>query len=140
MKHTLIFLLIAFFYSCSDDTSHQLNGQWQLKTIEYPDGNTSRVDTIYYSFQKQTVFAFTHLINPEAASLSYGYLDFPSDSEVCISMDTQKDNEGNFINIINDFLEISGWNDYSQTFNIQKVNGSNLVLIHNDTIYSFKRF
>jgi len=143
MKLITLFLstCILFLCSCSDDIDSKINGQWQLKTVE-ENGVVEAVDTVFYSFQKGYVFAFTILShnNTEKAEISMGYLDFPSDKEVTITMDTSTDENGYFRNIQGDFLEVAGWDDYIQTFNVDRINGKNMILSRGQKTYTFKKY
>ncbi|WP_280698248.1 lipocalin-like domain-containing protein [Dysgonomonas sp. PH5-45] len=126
----LLFLLV----SCNDDSEHRMNGMWQLKTVEDTNGNTTHVDTVYYSFQRQAVFSFTHLINENEAEVYYGYVDFPADDKVQISIDQRYR--------VDDFLKYSGWTDFDNTFIIKKVDGKRLVLLSevDKKTYTFKKY
>lgn len=140
MKNIGLIVLLLIGFACEDDIPHKINGQWQLKTITYPDGNIEYSDSIFYNFQKQAVFAFTHLIDKETSSNSYGYLDFPSENEIKISMDTTRDAYGNFINIIGNFLEISKWNYYEEVFEVKDVNKGRLIFVDSDKkVYTFEK-
>ena len=36
---------------CGDD-EHRLEGKWQLRQYEYPDGEIQKVDSVFFNFQK----------------------------------------------------------------------------------------
>ncbi len=141
MKKILFSVFIfLFFLSCSDEPEHRISGQWQLKEIT-ENGLTSKVDTLFYSFQRGVIFAFTALINPDSTSISYGYLDFPSEREMVISMDTTKDTSGSYyLNMPGDFKRLSGWDDYTQQFRIEKIDHKKLILSSASKIYYFNKY
>ncbi len=144
MKKILIPLIcIIIGFSCSDDIDRQVNGQWQLKTID-ENGIISSVDTIYFSFQRGVIFSFTHLRNPDEATISYGYVDYPSDHEIKISMDTTRNEPGGYFTIITkEDLYPFGWNEsngFQQIFNVESIDEKNMVLSQEQVIYSFRKF
>ncbi len=129
----LTIVLMGGLSSCSDDIPYKLNGMWQLKTVEDASGAVLRVDSVYYCFQMEATFAYTVRRNENSSSTYSGYLSFPSEEEVTITIE-EKDRNG--------FLAASDWNDYIETFTVRRVDGSRLVL-YSDTrqrIYSFQKF
>jgi hypothetical protein len=68
-----------------------VDGMWQLKTIESSTGQIRTVDTMYYSFQAQKLFSFTELTadpsKNQLISILYGYVDFPSKDRMVIRLD-----------------------------------------------------
>ncbi len=133
MKNLLSIILFSLliFCSCEDDMQHKINGQWQLKTIEYNNGTTEKVDTIFYAFQKEAVFSFTLLENPNSTAISYGYLDFPSDNEIMITIDQNQ--------MFPNFLEISRWESYEQIFQVDNVSSDQLVISDKEKKYIFNK-
>ncbi len=141
MKKGLFLVLLLCFigvYSCSDDIGHQINGQWQLKTVD-ENGVSTKVDTIFYSFQRGSIFSFTTLVNENEAWISYGYVNVLSDNQLLISMDTTKNADGNYQIITHNFKELSGWNNLYNTFMVESIDGKNMVLSSEGKIYSFKK-
>ncbi|MDR0543458.1 MAG: lipocalin-like domain-containing protein [Dysgonamonadaceae bacterium] len=85
-------LLIPFLLtSCLDADTPNVDGLWQLKTIQTAD-KTAPVDTIYYSFMLKR-YEFSYIIlhdrstEPDQASTRYGYVDFPTKTQMHILMD-----------------------------------------------------
>ena len=142
MKKILFFYLLlpTLMLSCDRDQyrNYKLDGMWQLKTVQDMDGNKTHVDTIYYSFQRKTIFSFTVLNDPKSASVIYGYVDMPSDDKVHILIDNRSSGSDNFQR----FLSLSGWSSSDVIFDIKKYNKSNLVLFDsgNGKTYTLKKF
>jgi hypothetical protein len=140
-KKTITTLLAIFMFgifSCSDDIDHKINGQWQLKTID-ENGVISQVDTVFYSFQRGMIFSFTTLVNPDSTSISYGYISFPAENELLISLDTTRNEDGYLYNVVGDFKELSGWDNLYNLFTIESIDNKNMVLSSDGKIYSFKK-
>ena len=128
--------LILLFFSCSGFKTYKLDGMWQLKTVEDNGGNEIKVDTVFYSFERETIFSFTTTTeNSKSAShLFLGYMDMPSGDKVHVQLNDIF--TGNTENI-NLFLSLSGWSSADITFDIKKYNSSNLVLFDNGTGKTF---
>lgn len=127
--------------SCSEDIDSKINGQWQLKSIE-EKGEIFPVDTVFYNFQRGTIFSFTILIpNSSIESItSSGYIYFPSEDQLLISMDTTRHENGVYKNINGDFLKHSGWSDYFNYFEITDINNKHMTLSDNKKTYFFKKY
>lgn len=125
-------LIISFLSSCSDNPS-LMDGQWQLKTITLGE-DVQSVDTVFYCFQNQSVFAFGIMLGEEDYRLFYGYADYPSDNKVHVHIDWNYANE--------DFLNYSGWGSSDKVFNIKTVDRSYLVLTDPESqkVYTFNRY
>ena len=142
MKKSIFLLLVTIivFISCSDNIQHKMNGFWQLQEITHPDGTMFVMDSIFYAFQRETLFSFTVMNDAESSSISYGFIQYPDPNHIIIAMDTTGLSQGGMTNVDNDFLLRSGWNDYRDTFNI-KLNGKNLYLTDNyNKKYSFRKY
>ena len=142
MKKNILLLgfYVIFFLSCSDEISTQINGQWQLKTIE-EEGVISPVDTVFYAFQRGAIFSFT-ILNPNSnieSFVSYGYVTFPAEDKMTISMDTSWNENGYFWNIHSEFLKHSGWSGYDMMFNVKEINNKWLVIESENKTYTLKK-
>ncbi|MDR2691501.1 MAG: hypothetical protein LBB73_04280, partial [Dysgonamonadaceae bacterium] len=86
----LIFTPLVFFATCSDGDKPAINGMWQLKAIE-DSLHTIPVDTIFYSFQRQSIFSYTILQEkeslPATTTVIYGFIDFPDNNHLHIQLD-----------------------------------------------------
>ena len=141
MKNKLLFsiLIALLFVSCYNYKNYRLDGMWQLKTIQDANGNKNTVDTVYYSFQRETVFSFTVLENPSYTNYPfYGYVDMPSGNKVHVLIDNNSAGNDNFKR----FLSISGWSSADIVFDIKKYNHTNLILFDsgNSKTYTLKKF
>jgi len=143
MKRVLFFYLLLPVLVLSCDKidqykSYKLDGMWQLKTVQDMEGNKIHVDTIYYSFQRETIFSFTVLSNPKSAFVIYGYADMPSGNKVHVLIDNKSSGDDDFQR----FLRLSGWSYADIVFHIEKYNKSNLVLFDsgNGKTYTLKKF
>ena len=135
-KHVLLStLLLGFFISCINSDWPDVDGMWQLKTIEDPNGHTQTVDTIYYSFQAQQLFAFTQLnagqLQFEPTYIMYGYVDFPDKDHLHIFLDPA--HVGLFY--------LLPWHIEDVTYFIRKLTSKEMILENQgDTIYRFIKF
>jgi len=136
-------LTVILWLSCSDEPEHRASGQWRLKTME-KNGIVSTVDTVFFSFQRARVFAFTVLKTEHEAQLSYGYMEVPSENQFKLSLDTSKHEDGYYKNLTDSaYLRLYGWtleNDFQQVFTVEKITGKELVLSANSVTYSFKKY
>ena len=124
-------IVLLFFISCNDSDLPNVNGMWQLKTIEDENHVISPIDTIFYSFQRQAIFAYTILQEKENAAATaevlYGYVDFPSDKKMIIQLD-------NRYHVIQ---SKTFWNDTIVTYDILRLDAKKMVLSEDNKIYSF---
>ena len=140
----LIYIVAIFalhFLSCSDEIDSQINGFWQLKTIEN-NGVVNHVDTVFYGFQRGATFSISVLLpdNSLVESIySYGYVSFPSENKMKISMDTARYEDGSFKVIRGDFLKYSEWGDYYITFDVKQLDNKHLIVSKDEKIFSFSR-
>jgi len=136
----LVCVSVFSIYSCSDDTDSQINGQWQLRSVN-DNGSVTNVDTLFYSFQRGKLFVLTNLplSVPGAAYLSFGYVDFMTDNKFSISMDTTRNEDGYFRIIEQDFLGIAGWEYYVKEFTVESIDGKYMTLSSGQKVYSFKK-
>jgi hypothetical protein len=130
----IVFLLLT---SCLDPDLPNVNGMWQLKTIQEKDDTVWMVDTIYYSFQRQALFAYT-ILNSDTAQTNptdiiYGFVDFPGKEELHIQIDKKYTNN----QIAIDRLL---WKDIHTTYTILKLNSKEMILGQDEKKYNFIKF
>ena len=136
-KHVFLsILLLGFLASCINSDLPNVDGMWQLKTIETPSGHTQTVDTAYYSFQAQQLFAFTQLnTGPwqfEPTYVMYGYVDFPDKDHLHIFLDPAH---------IGMFNLLPPWQMEDVTYFIRKLTSKEMILENQgDSIYRFIKF
>ena len=135
-KHAFLsIILLGFFVSCINSDLPNVDGMWQLKTIEASSGHTQTVDTIYYSFQAQRLFTFTQLntgpLQFETTYIMYGYVDFPDKDHLHIFLDPA--HVGLF--------PLMPWQMEDITYFIQKLTSKEMILENQgDSIYRFIKF
>ena len=131
----LSILLICILVSCINRDWPDVDGMWQLKTIEDKSGHIQTVDTIYYSFQAQRFFSFSQLnATPrqfESTFILYGYVEFPENDRMFIHMSPA--GEG--------FFSKLPWQSGSVSYFIRKLTCKEMVLENDrDDIYRFIKF
>ncbi|MDR3267119.1 MAG: lipocalin-like domain-containing protein [Tannerella sp.] len=127
-------IILVFINACSDGDMPDINGMWQLKTIEDANHNVWSIDTVFYAFQRQSVFSYTILHEEEdnsAAALQiYGFIDFPDNDHLHIQLD-----KAYYEHIYYVF-----WKNTEITYDIVQLDSKRLVLSQNGEIYHFKKF
>jgi hypothetical protein len=136
-----IFVLIAVFQACSDGDRPEINGMWQLKTIQEENQNAQTVDTVFYSFQRQSIFSYTLLYEQEGKASTtvviYGYIDFPEQNRLHIQADKDSRYYEN---------ALLPWNwgkekpENDVTYDIIKLDSKKLVLFHDGKTYHFIKY
>jgi hypothetical protein len=126
-----LFIMLSGIYACSDNIENQIEGLWQLKTVE-ENGVISEIDTVFYSFMNGQVFSYTILLNPDETYIYYGYIDALSDKEILVKIDDEY-----FFN--RDFRVKSDWGEQQRIFDIQSINSKKLVLFYGGKTYSFRK-
>ena len=151
-----LFILIPLIFSCTDPSLPNIDGMWQLKTVENTEGKHP-VDTIFYSFQHQRLFSvtvlnadYTRLWSPNDPTVVFsGYTHFSADNQLTLDLnnpgvlyesntiDHKKGDDWKFIPWATPNREKS-----SATLKIEKHTSKQLILRHDDTntTYSFIRF
>ncbi|MDR0413473.1 MAG: lipocalin-like domain-containing protein [Dysgonamonadaceae bacterium] len=124
--------------SCLDFDLPNVNGMWQLKTIQSEDGNIQAVDTIFYSFQRQAIFSYTILHEREqqaaVAEVIYGYVEFPGSGQLHLLLDEKEEERGR----LEKLLLWEGENKV--TYHIVKLNSKRMVLARNNKTYNFIKY
>lgn len=117
--------------SC-DKVEHNLEGKWQLKTVE-AGGSVQTVDTVWYNFQT-SLFEY-QLYNPTADAYSYnfGYKTLEGDTKLELELVI----EGN---PATSFLRLTDWTSPKRTFTIDKSSATRLILSGDGKIYTFHKF
>lgn len=126
---------LLIFYACLDTSLPNVNGMWQLKTIQSEDGSVQLVDSAYYSFQRQTIFTYTLLYkdanNVEKAHVLYGYVYFPEERKMKIQLDKMY-SEYQF--------EFFPWIEMEVNFDIVKINSKEMILFSEGKTFNFIKF
>ncbi|MCL1937136.1 MAG: lipocalin-like domain-containing protein [Candidatus Azobacteroides sp.] len=139
MKKCLLLgiILIPFLISCLDANLPNVNGMWQLKTIQDENGETQKVDTIFYSFQRQAIFSCT-ILNGDTSNYSdptvivYGYIDFPAKDKLHIQLDKMYENLP--------YQEMVLWKGMQTEYDIVRLSSKELILRQDEKKYNFVKF
>ena len=127
-KYYLISILFSLFIGCDDIPNSALMGKWQLKTIE-KNGVESIVDTVWYNFQSESVFAI-QIYTPQLDTVYMNKgVRVQVDNDISIELESEA------------YLYLTDWDSASRSFTIDKVNRKNLVLLSKEGYrYSFIKF
>jgi hypothetical protein len=147
MKKLILAYIVLFtlFASCADRNLPAVNGMWQLKTVQ--DGNNIQtIDTVFYGFQRQTIFSFTLLKEndnkPATAIYIYGYADYPDDKVIHIIID---ENEKNKLSVKENIPNLP-WNwkktemAFEVTYHVEKLNSKQMILSSDGKTYNFIKY
>ena len=127
-KYYLISILLALFISCDDIPNSALMGKWQLKTIER-NGVESPVDTVWYNFQSESVFAIQIYAPQQDMVYMNKGVRVQVDNDISIELESEA------------YLYLTDWDSANRSFTIEKVNRKNLVLLSKEGHrYSFIKF
>ena len=118
--------------ACGDSLERQLEGKWQLKTVEQ-NGQIETVDTVWYNFQN-SLFEY-HVYVPAIDSVRnmYGYKTLVDDQHLELELVS-------YFITIKDFLPITDWSAPKRTFQIEESTGSRLTLSSEGKTYIFKKY
>lgn len=132
-KSILIFVAIAStlsFLSCSKSEKSKLEGKWQLRQYEYPNGTTSKCDSVFYNFQYRSFSAI-------CLTAQGGYPTFFGNYSLIdnkISINLLPEYSGS------DYERFLGWEDFQRTFQVIQLSAKELKLNYNDTISVFRKY
>ena len=127
-KYYIIFVLFTLLIGCDDIPNSALMGKWQLKTIE-KNGMESSVDTVWYNFQSESVFAIQiYAPHQDTIYMTKG-VRVQNDNEISIELESES------------YLDFIDWNSANRSFTIDKVSRKNLVLLSEEGYkYFFIKF
>lgn len=121
---------VFLFTACSKDENDKLEGKWQLRTVE-TEGQSIVVDTVFYNFQTSLFMYQIYNSATDGMSRCYGYKELIGQSELQLELVPDVDP---------DFLKYTDWNDLTETFAIEKLTGSQLILSRDNKRYTFRKF
>ncbi|MDL2241671.1 lipocalin-like domain-containing protein [Bacteroidales bacterium OttesenSCG-928-L03] len=132
----LVYLFTCLLVSCDDSHTADINGMWQLRTIQDGEGNVQHLDSVFYSFQRKYVFSYTALITDglgrEAIIELYGYADYPDNETLHILMDETYQSQW--------ALDALPWHAPEVEYKILSLDSKKLVLGQGNEIYSFTKY
>ena len=120
--------LIAF----GDSLERQLEGKWQLKTVEQ-NGQIETVDTVWYNFQNSLFEYQVYVPAIDSVRNMYGYKTLVDDQHLELELVS-------YFITIKDFLPITDWSAPKRTFQIEESTGSRLTLSSEGKTYIFKKY
>jgi hypothetical protein len=124
---------LVMLIGCQKEFSNQLQGKWQLKTVEQ-SGNVTPIDTVWYNFQSESLFMYqVYRAETDAFIHQYGYKTQPDENVIRLELTA-------YPRPVNDFLPVTDWGEGTRTFVVKKINGKHLVLQCDDKTYRFARF
>jgi hypothetical protein len=122
--------------SCVDFDLPNINGMWQLKTIQDENAHVQAIDTIFYGFQRQAIFSYTLLHEKEktaaTAEVIYGYVEFPDSKQLHIQLDEKENWKKNVLWL---------WEGENNViYDIVKLDSKKMVLSRNNKTYNFVKY
>ncbi len=138
----IILSIIAFFLiiitSCDEIFTHskglqlEFDGKWQLQSMEFADGTTSEVDTIYYNFQNY-LFRYQIYLKKDEIFWVDGHAQLIGDTSIVINLDGANYSKKFFLPHI-------GWKDSTRTYKIETIEKNRLILNYEHVKYNFHKF
>ena len=117
--------------ACGDSLERQLEGKWQLKTVEQ-NGQIETVDTVWYNFQNSLFEYQVYVPAIDSVRNMYGYKTLVDDQHLELELVS-------YFITIKDFLPITDWSSPKRTFQIEESSGSRLTLSSEGKTYTFKK-
>ena len=118
--------------ACGDSLERQLEGKWQLKTVEQ-NGQIETVDTVWYNFQNSLFEYQVYVPTIDSVRNMYGYKTLVDDQHLELELVS-------YFITIKDFLPITDWSSPKRTFQIEESTGSRLTLSSEGKTYTFKKY
>ena len=118
--------------ACGDSLERQLEGKWQLKTVEQ-NGQIETVDTVWYNFQNSLFEYQVYVPTIDSVRNMYGYKTLVDDQHLELELVS-------YFITIKDFLPITDWSAPKRTFQIEESTGSRLTLSSEGKTYIFKKY
>ena len=118
------------FVGCSDDEK-RLEGKWQLRYYEFPDGNIQKVDSVFYNFQKGTFSAICLTADNEYETF-FGNYSLHSDKISIILLDGYTENKY--------YERYLGWPDERCLFEVIELSSDKMCLQNGDTLCLFRKY
>lgn len=118
--------------ACGDSLERQLEGKWQLKTVEQ-NGQIETVDTVWYNFQNSLFEYQVYVPAIDSVRNMYGYKTLVDDQHLELELVS-------YFITIKDFLPLTDWSSPKRTFQIEESTGSRLTLSSEGKTYTFKKY
>ena len=94
--------------ACGDSLERQLEGKWQLKTVEQ-NGQIETVDTVWYNFQNSLFEYQVYVPAIDSVRNMYGYKTLVDDQHLELELVS-------YFITIKDFLPITDWSALKRIF------------------------
>jgi hypothetical protein len=125
--------MLVALTGCQKELIRQLQGKWQLKTVEEA-GQVSNVDTVWYNFQSEALFMYQiYHVEKDSFSHMYGYKSHPEENTIHLELIS-------YPRPVAEFLPLTDWESRSRTFTVKKINSKRLVLYSDNKTYEFVQF
>ena len=132
IKNIGIAIALLLMMACSNDNESKLFGKWQMTASEY-EGQTTKVDTVFYNFQHE-LFEYQIIDpNPNINRYRYGHCKMLEHNELLLSLVNDPGS-------VESFLPYTDWTSDKRTFTIEKLTGSALILTSEGKRYYFRKF
>ena len=118
--------------ACGDSLERQLEGKWQLKTVEQ-NGQIETVDTVWYNFQNSLFEYQVYVPAIDSVRNMYGYKTLVDDQHLELELVS-------YFITIKDFLPLTDWSSPKRTFQIEESTDSRLTLSGEGKTYTFKKY
>lgn len=126
-----LYIVLFCCISCMNGGDSPWVGKWQLREYQYPDGTTTKVDSVFYGFQKGSFL--TYYMGTDGGYRSmYGYYEEEND-EITIHLWQPE---------VDDYTyqKWFGWENDARTFKVEELNSDRIRLNYHDTIYVFRSY
>ncbi|MDD4514254.1 lipocalin-like domain-containing protein [Massilibacteroides sp.] len=119
---------VLLFVSCSKDDDDKLEGKWQLQQVE-TDGQIIKVDTVYYNFQTSLFLYQIYIPATDGMRHCYGFKTWDGDKQLLLEL------EGG-----NSFLPYTDWKEVTESFTVETLTNSKMILNRENKRYVFRKF
>lgn len=127
---TSIGLAMSLLLAGCDKMTTDLEGQWQLNTVE-AGGEVQQVDTVWYNFQTSLFRYQIYAPQTDTWTMAYGYNAYEG-KDLSLRLFIDDSNR--------DFLQRTDWEADTRDFIVEKVDGKRLVLRSEGKTYTFTKY
>ncbi|OUO55794.1 hypothetical protein B5F77_00910 [Parabacteroides sp. An277] len=113
-----------------DKMTTDLEGQWQLNTIE-AEGEVQQVDTVWYNFQTSLFRYQIYAPQTDTWAMAYGYNTYEGE-RLSLRLFIDDSNP--------DFLGRTDWEADTRDFIVEEVGGKRMVLRSEGKTYTFTKY
>ena len=127
----LLVVVAVCCISCMNGGNSPWVGKWKLREYQYPDGRVSKVDGVFYGFEKGSFL--TYYMGEDGAYRSmYGYYE-EGDGKSTINLWGPAVDDPTY-------KKWFDWEDGARTFKVEELTSKKIRLNYNDTIYVFRNY